>query len=479
MLLTIGTTHTPATDLGYLLHKNPARAQQLALGYGTAHVFYPEASDAGCTAALFVDIDAVALVRERRGPEGDGGLLTQYVNDRPYAASSFLSVAIANAFGTAMAGRSKERPELAATAIPLVATVSVVSCPEGETFLRRLFEPLGYTVTLEPHRIDGAIDQTEAPRYFTLTLSATKRVAELLAHLYVLIPVLDDEKHYWVGDDEVEKLLRHGEGWLASHPARELITRRYLRHQRSLTREAVARLVVQEEPNQEERADVESRDAGERALERPLSLHEHRLGIVTETLRHIGATSVVDLGCGEGRLLRLLLEDRRFTRITGMDVSHRALEIATDRLQLDRMAPMQRERLTMLHGSLVYRDARLAGFDAAAVVEVIEHLDPQRLAAFERVVFEFARPRAVVITTPNAEYNVRWPALPAGKFRHPDHRFEWTRPQFETWASGVGERFGYHAEFHGVGPADPEVGAPTQMAVFTRSSDTQSAGEAQ
>jgi len=284
----------------------------------------------------------------------------------------------------------------------------------------------------------------------------------------VLVPVLDDEKHYWVGDDEVEKLLRHGEGWLAAHPERELIARRYLKHRHSLVRDAIARLITDEGPD-EEGAGAAARDAEEGALERPLSLNEQRLATVLGALRASGAASVVDLGCGEGRLLRLLLDDRQFARIVGMDVSYRALEIAADRLKLDRLPPKQRERIALMHGSLMYRDQRLAGFDAAAVVEVIEHLDPPRLAAFERAAFEFARPGTVVLTTPNAEYNVRWATLPAGRFRHRDHRFEWTREQFERWAAEVAERFGYAVRFAPVGPVDPEVGSPTQMGIFMRS----------
>jgi 3' terminal RNA ribose 2'-O-methyltransferase Hen1 len=304
-----------------------------------------------------------------------------------------------------------------------------------------------------------------------VTLARETRLADLLTHLYVLIPVLDDDKHYWVGDDEVEKLIRHGEGWLATHPERELITRRYLKHQHSLVRDAVARLITEEEPEEEETSAAAARDAEEGTLERPLSLNEQRLGTVLGALRASEATSVLDLGCGEGRLLRLLLAERQLTRIVGMDVSHRALEIAADRLKLDRMPPMQRERISLLHGSLLYRDARLTGFDAAAVVEVIEHLDPPRLAAFERVAFEFARPQTVVVTTPNAEYNVRWETLPAGKFRHRDHRFEWTRAQFEEWANRVAARFGYGVRFAPVGPVDDEVGSPTQMGIFTRASN--------
>ena len=470
MLLIITTTHTPATDLGFLLHKNPARAQSYDLSFGRAHMFYPEASAERCTAALLLDVDPVGLVRGRRGPEGDGGLLAQYVNDRPYVASSFLSVAMSNVFGTAMTGRSKERPELAGVPLPLVARLAVVPCRGGEEFLRGLFEPLGYTVAAQSQPLDPTVPDWGASRYYTVELTGTVRLSELLAHLYVLIPVLDDEKHYWVGDDEVNKLLRHGEGWLAAHPQREVITRRYLKHRHSLVRDAIARLVVEEEPEEEAAAPGAARDAEELALERPMSLNEQRLSTVLGALRASGATSVLDLGCGEGRLLRLLLDDRQFARIVGMDVSYRALEVATDRLRLDRMPPMQRERIELVHGSLMYRDARLTGFDVAAVVEVIEHLDPPRLAAFERVAFEFARPGTVVLTTPNAEYNVQWPSLPAGRFRHRDHRFEWTRAEFEAWANRVAERFGYAVRFAPIGPVDANIGAPTQMGIFTRNS---------
>jgi len=470
MLLTITTTHRPATDLGYLLHKNPARTQSFELSFGRAHVFYPEASADRCTASLLLDVDPVRLVRGRRGPEGEGGLLMQYVNDRPYVASSFLSVAIADLFGSAMAGRSKERPDLAAASIPLSARLAAVPCREGESFLRQLFEPLGYAVSAAAHALDPTMPEWGASRYYTLTLAAEKRLAELLTHLYVLVPVLDDEKHYWVGDDEVEKLVRHGEGWLASHPERETITRRYLKHRHSLVRDAIARLVTEEAPDEEDDA-RSTRDAEEGALERTLSLNQQRLGTVLGALRAAGARSVADLGCGEGRLLELLLADRAFERIVGMDVSWRALEMASDRLRLDRLPPKQRERIELIHGSLVYCDGRLAGFDAAAVVEVVEHLDPPRLAAFERVAFEHARPATVVLTTPNAEYNARWSSLPAGRFRHRDHRFEWTRDQFQGWAAGVAERFGYDVRFAPVGAADAEVGPPTQMAIFTLRQD--------
>jgi len=466
MLLTITTTHQPATDLGYLLHKNPARLHSFALSFGEAHVFYPEATAEQCTAALLLDVDPVGLVRNRRGPAGEGGTLEQYVNDRPYVASSFLSVAISRVLGSALGGRSKGKPELAGSPIPLRAKISVLPCRGGERFLRRLFEPLGYDVAAVKHPLDEQFPEWGESQYYTVELSGHVRLQDLLTHIYVLIPVLDNEKHYWVGDDEVEKLLRHGTHWLASHPEKEEITKRYLKYRRDLAKDALARLVDEESPDPDVTEVVHNSE--EEAVERTLNLNEQRLNSVVAALRSTNAKRVLDLGCGEGKLLRVLLEDRAFEEIVGVDVSHRALQIANERLRVERMPARQRERIKLMQGSLMYRDQRLKGFDAAAVVEVIEHLDQPRLAAFERVLFEFAKPEAVVLTTPNVEYNVRFESLPAGAFRHKDHRFEWTRAQFREWAQNIGESYGYVVRFLSVGPEDDAVGAPTQMAVFER-----------
>ena len=459
MLLTITSITPPATDLGYLLHKNPARVQTFDLNFGKAHVFYTEATAEKCTAALLLDVDPVHLVRGRRDS------LDQYVNDRPYVASSFMSVALAQVFGSALAGQCKERPELAQLALPYQVKLAVVPCRGGESILQRLFEPLGYTVTAQAHPLDESYPEWGMSVYFTVTLAAPARLSELLTQLYVLIPVLDAEKHYWVGDDEVAKLLRHGEGWLASHPERELIAQRYLKHYH-LVRAALAQLAEEDNPDPDAREEAHAQEEAE--IEQRLSLHEQRLGSVMAVLKNSEARRILDLGCGEGRLLQLLLADRTFTDIVGMDVSHRALEIASERLHLDQLPPLQRARIQLLHGALTYRDQRLAGYDAAAVVEVIEHLDAPRLAAFERVLFEFARPRLVVITTPNSEYNAKFESLPAGQFRHKDHRFEWTRAEFQSWSRQVADRFGYGMRFLPIGPEDPVVGAPTQMGVFTR-----------
>jgi 3' terminal RNA ribose 2'-O-methyltransferase Hen1 len=463
MLLTIRTTHQPATDLGFLLHKHPDHVHTREFPFGNATVFYPEATEDGCTAALALDVDPVGMVR---GRGGKGGAEDQYVNDRPYVVSSLLSVVLTRWFNSALAGRCERKPDLPGTLLPLEARVAALPCRGGELFLRRLFEPLGYEVNAVRHPLDEQMPALGPSRIFTVTLRATRLLSELLTHLYVLIPVLDDQKHYWVGDDEVEKLLRHGEGWLETHPARDEIISRYLVHQRGLVRDAIARLTAEEQP--EEEAVAAQKDEQEASIERTISLNERRLDAVFEILTASGASRVLDLGCGEGKLLRRLLTDSQFTEIVGVDVAIRVLEQAESRLKLDRLAPKQRERIRLLHGSLMYRDVRLRGFQAAAVMEVVEHLDPPRLRAFERVLFESAQPGMVALTTPNAEYNVKWQTLPAEQFRHPDHRFEWTRREFQEWAGGVASRFGYDVRFLPVGHEDAVVGPPTQMAVFTR-----------
>lgn len=466
MLLTISTSYQPATDLGYLLHKSPFRIHSFEQVFGKAYVFYPEAAPERCTAALSLEIDPIGLVRNRRGPSGESYALEQYVNDRPYAASSFLSVAIARTFGTALTGRSKDRQSLADTPLLFEARIAAVPCRGGDDLLRRLFEPLGYQVAADHLPLDPKFPEWGESPYFSITLKATIRLKDLLTHLYVLIPVLDDDKHYWVGEAEVEKLLRHGEGWLRDHPERELIANRYLKHQKRLAREALNRLIEDEEPAADETAEIHARE--EEAIEKPISLAEQRLGSVIAALRGCGATRVLDLGCGEGRLLRELLKDKSFSEIVGMDVSHRALEIASQRLRLESLPSMQKQRIRLIHGSLTYRDKRLAGYDAATVVEVIEHQDPPRLAAFERALFEFARPQTVIVTTPNVEYNVKFETLPAGKMRHKDHRFEWSRAQFQSWAGAVAARFGYTVRFLPIGAEDPSLGSPTQMGIFSR-----------
>lgn len=462
MLLTLTTTLQPATDLGYLLHKHPEKLQSFEVAVGVAHVFYPEAGADRCTAALLLEVDPVGLVRGHRGPAADGPL-GQYVNDRPYAASSMLAVAMSRVFRTAMAGRCDARPELAASALPLELHLPALACRGGPDLAARLFGPLGWAVTATAVPLDEHGDWGDSD-YVDLRLTGTLRLADALQHLYVLLPVLDDAKHYWVSPDEVDKLVRAGGGWLATHPERDLITRRYLRNLRTLVATAVDRLAEVDEPPDEELPE-----------ERAVPLVRQRHAAVLAAVRECGARRVADLGCGEGALLVPLLADPSLAHVLGADVASRALERAARRVHLDEMPARQRERLTLIQSSLTYRDNRLAGFDAAVLMEVIEHLDPPRLPALGRTVFGDAAPATVIVTTPNAEYNVRFEALPGAELRHgdlrnSDHRFEWTRSEFAEWAAGICRAYGYTVRFSAVGPDDSEVGSPTQLAVFTRDS---------
>jgi 3' terminal RNA ribose 2'-O-methyltransferase Hen1 len=462
LFLQITTTHQPATDLGYLLHKNPGRMRELELSFGKARLFYPDASEDKCSAALVLDVDTVALVR---GKGGSDGLLDQYVDDRPYAASSFLSVAMGRLMREAISGRSKERQTLADSAIPLEAVVTPLPARGGPELVKKLFEPLGYVVTCESIAMDPARPDWGASPYVQLTLWAETKLSKLLTHLYVLVPVLDARKHYFVGDDELEKLLAKGEGWLQAHPEKELIVNRYLKGRRSLVREALARL-TEDEGEPDAIVDTARKDTAEEAIEKPLRLHDRRLDAVAETLKGLGAKRVLDLGCGEGKLIARLIKDKQFEEIVGVEVGSISLQRATERF--DEFPERVKSRVKLLQGALIYRDTRLRGYDAAALVEVIEHIELDRLPHLERAVFGDASPGSVVVTTPNADYNVLFPALPAGKFRHSDHRFEWSRADFSAWCARVAELYSYQFRVEPLGDIDEIHGAPSQMGVFTR-----------
>ncbi len=527
---TTGSAASPATDLGFLVHQHPGKVQRFTTSHGAAHVFYPEAGDEVCTAALLLDVDPIALVRKGRGAgRGSDGspavALAQYVNDRPYAASSLLAVALRTVFRSAMKGDCPARPELPGQARPLRIELPVVSVAPavpavpasgrgggdgGPALVARLFEPLGWRVEATAIPLDEAFPEWGDSPYVRIVLaSETVRLADALQQLYVLLPVLDGAEYYWAAPDEVDKLLTADEGWPAAHPERALITRRYLARRRSLTRpeterpelvrlaEADDREVgeidnaVDDRPEEiQELGDVQepgetrepegTREPGqdqdpepepEPELSGPPSLAEQRRTAILAALRETGAARVADLGCGRGELIGELLKDNRFAELLGVDVSVRALQAANRNLRLERLPEPQAARVRLTQGALTYTDARLKGFDAAVLCEVIEHLDLPRLPALEYAVFGAARPRAVVVTTPNAEYNVRWAHLPTGGTRHADHRFEWSRAEFRAWAEKVAAAYGYTVVLRQVGPEDEEVGAPTQLALFRTAAD--------
>ena len=463
MLLTITYEGENTQELGYLLHKNPGRAQQFELSYGKAYVFYPEVSDTRTTAALLLDIDPIDLARGKVGSR-DGGLF-DYVNDRPYASTSFMSTAIVRIFGTAMSGRCDKRQELADTPLKLTATVYSLKDSGDTELAKEMFEPLGYTVETKRTKLDDSFPEWGVSPYIDLTISGTVKLSELLNHIYVLIPVFDKQKHYYISEDEIQKLLDHGEGWLADHPFREQITRRYFTARKSYARKALD-ILLSDEIAEDNADDAESTENTEKEQHTPLNTQ--RLETVKNAVLASGASTVIDLGCGECRLTSLLLNEQQIKKVTACDVSASVLEKGAQRLHLDRMQPYRRNKLTLMQASLTYRDKRFEGYDCACVVEVIEHIEPMRLPAFERAVFEFAAPGTVILTTPNREYNINYEHMQENALRHGDHRFEWTREEFRKWTEHICEKFGYTCEISGIGDVDEVHGTPTQMGVFTK-----------
>ena len=480
MLFTITYEGTNTEDLGFLLHKNPSRAQQFELSYGKAYVFYPEVSSERTTAALLLDIDPLDLARGKVGST-EGGLF-DYVNDRPYASTSFMSTAISRVFSTAMNGRCDKKQELADTPLKLTARLYSLRDYGDEKLAYELFEPLGYTVKTERTVLDESFPEWGDSPYIDLTISGTVKLSELLNHVYVLISVFDKQKHYYTSAGEIQKLLDHGEGWLADHPYREKILRRYFNARKSYARRAMD-ILLGEDPDETDNADTAADEATENVSAASDSSSEEnadvqkkeftplntmRMETVKNAVLASGASSVIDLGCGECRLTSLLLNEQQIRKITACDVSTAVLEKAAQRLHIDRMPSARRDKLTLMQASLTYRDKRFEGFDCACVIEVIEHIEPMRIPSFERAVFEFAAPKTVVLTTPNSEYNVNYEHMQENELRHGDHRFEWTRDEFKEWTDHICKKFGYTCVISGIGDNDEKYGTPTQMGVFTK-----------
>ncbi|KAA9268247.1 3' terminal RNA ribose 2'-O-methyltransferase Hen1 [Corynebacterium amycolatum] len=435
-----------ARDLGFILRKHPDRVHEAELKFGVARVFFPTATDAECTAALWVDIDRDELLKLKQY-RADTFNLTGYINDRQWAASSLLTVALKSVFSTAMV-MEKTSP-YDETPSDLTATVAAV--PGTEEEIRALFEPLGWKVTCD--FFNNIAGQKFSP---TVTLTGRATVRDLLNHLYILLPVLDGGKHYWVDDREIDKLAARAQDWLPEHPQREKILKRYLADQKGLVNEAVVKLAG-------EAGAIELASGDQTAK----PLNRQRQDRVLREVFSLRPRSVVDIGCGSGVLLGPMLENPRIAQIVGTDVSVGELRKAHKALNLDRMPERQAARVELFQSSVTYADERIANMDVAILMEVIEHVDADRLPALENNVFGLARPQYVIVTTPNSDYNACYPNLAPGQFRHLDHRFEFSRVEFRQWANGVADKFGYLVDFDGIGDVHETYGQPTQMAVFS------------
>lgn len=458
MLLTITYRGKNAANFGFLLHKHPDRAQIFKMSFGQAYVFYPEVNEHLASCCLLIDINPLDLARGKELSKDRG--LFNYVNDRPYVSSSFMCTAIAEIFSSAMNGRSEKMPELAASPLDLEAKLTMLPCRGTKELIEKLFSPLGYKVSYETYPLDENFPQWGESGYINLTLRGTVRLSELLNHLYIFIPVFDRQKHYYMSEDEIDKLIRHGKGWLSSHPELQQIAERYFFKKRSYANEALNRLIENDDA-----APLDDTDVSEQ--EEDVKLNTLRLNAVKTVLMKSEVHSVIDLGCGDGRLLSLLISEQQITKLAGTDVSSAALEKAKRSLRIDSLSETKKNKLSIFHSSLTYRDSLIEGYDAACLVEVIEHIEPSRLQSLERAVFEYASPSLVIVTTPNSEYNILY-KLTKNSMRHGDHRFEWTRQDFAKWTKKICDSYGYSVSITGIGAFHEALGNPTQMGVFSK-----------
>ena len=420
VLLTI-TTHQPATDLGFLLHKNPERLHDggavVRAGARRSTRRRPtSAAPPRCSSRSTRSAwSATARARGQRVRR-----CAQYVNDRPYVASSFLRVAISKLFGTAMTGRSKERPELADAHPPCSKLASRCSPCRGRRrrCSRRLFEPLGYDGGGRSRSpLDAASPSGATAATSTSRSAATMRARDLLEHLFVLLPVLDDDKHYWVGDDEVDKLLRRGGDWLAA-PPRTGADRPPLPPPRPPAHHATpwpgcSGRGRRRRPATSAEA-ARRRGGGGREADQPQRAAPRRRGRRARPRRR--PAGCVDLGCGEGKLLRRLLRRPAVRPRSSASTSRTGRwSIAARRLRLDDMPPRQRAARRPVPGRAhlprpppggLRRGGRGRGRSSTSTRPAC--------GAFERGVFGDARPQPSIVTTPNVEYNVLFETLPAG-----------------------------------------------------------------
>jgi 3' terminal RNA ribose 2'-O-methyltransferase Hen1 len=469
MMLSIACKNLSEEELGFLLHKNPARVHPLDLSFGKVYVFFDEPPEGHqAQVCLLVDVDPLAMVQGRGGLGHQDAL---YVNDRPYVASSLLASAVTKVFGTALSGRCKERPELVdreiewTFAMPFVARGSMLNA------LFHLFEPLGYEFDPDLLNYDSSVDYATSARPILTRIAVRTTLSEALSHLVVLIPVLDGENHRWVDDGDLVPFVRRVESWLPDHPYGMYILRRALKYQTSLVKAFTERFpaitgsmarLPQLEANVWDDATVEAAGC------QPLSLNSQRFSAVEAVVSALSPSSIVDLGCGDGSLVSQLVKQTSIQKLVGMDVNPLVLSRARARLEHLSLTKAQTEKIQFIHGSLAYRDPRVKGFDLALLIEVIEHIDAERLETLEHQVFDYGQYSTVVVTTPNREFNDLYVGMEKGKMRHSDHRFEWTRQEFLNWAKRIGDAFGYNYEISEIGAGNPAVGSPTQMAVFSK-----------
>ncbi len=442
MILNFNVKGENADKISFLLHKSPNKLHQFSLGFGSAYVFYSKYERNDVSFSLLVDIDPIDLVR---GKNKNSQGIFDYVNDRPYATSSFLCSAIAQVFSTALSGRSKEYEHLVKEEMEFKVEVVSLKVKTNLIMLNKIFDPLGYELEIKSHLLDEKIFGEEESNYVDLILKNKLTLQSVLQHLYVLIPVFDNNKHYFVNNDEVEKLLSKGGDWIDVHPEKDFITSRYL-NSKFIDAKKLESLFSKEQNKM-----IEERKKN--------SLNSQRLSQVTDVIESLNIKSLVDLGCGEGKLIKELLNNTSVEKILGVDISINVLKKAARKLKYDTV----KDKIELVQSSAVYYDERFTEYEAICLIEVIEHIDEQKLYLLKENVFNLVKPKYVIITTPNVEYNT---VYELDGYRHSDHRFEWSRSEFRLWCEEICNQYNYDVEYFSIGEEMETVGNSTQMGVF-------------
>ena len=420
MQLSIYSKTKEAKAISYLLAKNPNNVYERYSKNHAVRFVYHKMSDEELYATIFVTPDPLALVNHEKAYD-----ITHYINDREFAVSTIFLSLIRSALGTALNGKPKEEYETyVQQPFPFTFEIGPVSTSMSDEDIYALWQPLGYDVSIQ------VISNEKRARFLILTNTITLQQA--LQQIFILIPVMDDYKHYFIDEKEQERLERYGEGWLDTHPMRNIIYKRALRF----------RHLLNEAPK-----------------EKHTSLNTMRYEAIVNQVKQLQHSIVIDMGAGEGKLTEQLAQIKTIDKLYAVDPSNAALMKMTKRFSDAEFSVTP----TIQWGSLYYEEDNFRKADVFILCEVIEHINEDRLPQLMHLITDTYAPKSIIITTPNAEYNRVYELQ---QMRHDDHRFEWTRAQFKAWCSKVSPQYELH--FEGIGVEHPAYGTPTQMCVMTR-----------
>lgn len=438
-----------ARMVSHLIAKNPHNLYERKEKGGLVRIVFTKNEEREVHILFFVTVDNMELTKNQTNFSS----ITHYINDRESAVSSIFCSVLRKAVGTALNGKPKDEfKEWVNYSFPLEITFGPLSTKLTNHELAGLFEPLGYELTIENGKVLLPASFAKKSSAKFITLKANQTIQDCFRHLFVLIPVMDQYKHYYIDEKEVDKLKRYGEGWLSFHPKRNEIIKESLIFSDLIEKSRL----IESKPSKEKQA----------PLTKKKSLNQWRYEKIIETVKGLPHNSrIVDMGAGEGKLTAQLGFIRGIEELVAVEPSEREQLKAKKRIEAlvgkpDFLLP------TFKWGSLFYYDSELEKKDIFILCEVIEHIDENRLGKIFDTIFTKYKPYHVIVTTPNQDYNAVYDMNEAK--RHSDHRFEWTQQQFKEWTKYWESHANYKAQIDGIGEYVEGYGYPTQMVIFSQ-----------